>query len=142
MGARAVSIEPDWTQRRRCLYCGHDGPLLQAGAGRSAFRCPRCAGDLYARPPRSYRELEGLEPAAGNSASGAHQRPGWLARAGTAVWSVLGVAALGAMWCCWTLRRRWGHAAAWRPPAVRHARGRARPAREEERGGEVDRIRP
>lgn len=26
------------------------------------FVCPRCRGDLYARPPMSYAEMEGLVP--------------------------------------------------------------------------------
>lgn len=45
---------------RFCLACGHDGPELQGGCS-GVFVCEVCGADLYARPPRSYRELEGLD---------------------------------------------------------------------------------
>jgi hypothetical protein len=43
-----------------CLACGYRGPDLQAGRAVSVLRCPECGEDLYSRPPRSYRELEGF----------------------------------------------------------------------------------
>lgn len=46
--------------RRTCLVCGHQGRRLQGPAGLTATRCPHCNADLYARPPRSYAEMEGL----------------------------------------------------------------------------------
>lgn len=46
---------------RFCLCCGHDGPELQAPEHEAVFFCELCGADLYARPPRSYRELEGLD---------------------------------------------------------------------------------
>lgn len=44
-----------------CLACGYDGPELQEHAPDETFECPRCGADLYARPARSYAELEGLD---------------------------------------------------------------------------------
>jgi predicted RNA-binding Zn-ribbon protein involved in translation (DUF1610 family) len=46
--------------RKKCLACGFDGRALQGERGRLTFECPSCGADLYARPPRSYAELEGL----------------------------------------------------------------------------------
>lgn len=43
-----------------CLSCGFAGRALQGGSGETAWACPRCGADLYARPPRSYAEMEGL----------------------------------------------------------------------------------
>lgn len=53
---------PARLQRRVCLWCGYGGEALQGPTGRMVFRCPRCGNDLYARPARSYAELEGLVP--------------------------------------------------------------------------------
>lgn len=47
--------------RRRCLNCGFGGRSIQGADDCRRFRCPRCDADLYARPPRSYAEMEGLE---------------------------------------------------------------------------------
>jgi len=47
-------------KRRRCLYCGYDGRILQGERREHTWLCPRCGEDLYARPPRSYAEMEGL----------------------------------------------------------------------------------
>jgi hypothetical protein len=44
-----------------CLCCGHAGRTLQGDRGLTTFECPSCGEDLYARPPRSYAELEGLD---------------------------------------------------------------------------------
>lgn len=57
--------------RRRCPCCGHDGRELQGRRGRMVFRCPGCGADLYARPARSYAEMEGL-------AVGPPESRGWL----------------------------------------------------------------
>ncbi len=43
-----------------CLSCGYAGATLQGDPGDTALVCPSCAEDLYARPPRSYAEMEGL----------------------------------------------------------------------------------
>jgi predicted RNA-binding Zn-ribbon protein involved in translation (DUF1610 family) len=48
-------------QLKTCLNCGHDGPELQGERGQALFVCPCCGQDLYARPPRSYAEMEGLD---------------------------------------------------------------------------------
>lgn len=45
---------------RMCLDCGFDGPALQGKRGAMTFACPECGADLYARPARSYAELEGF----------------------------------------------------------------------------------
>lgn len=42
---------------RRCVACGYDGGLLNAGL---AERCARCGVDLRERPAMSYAEMEGL----------------------------------------------------------------------------------
>lgn len=62
MAVRPRESAPAWIHRKRCLYCGEDGRAIQAACRTAVFRCPRCMGDLYARPPRSYAELEGLAP--------------------------------------------------------------------------------
>lgn len=76
VGQRPVA-RPDRLRTRRCLSCGYAGPELQGDRGRITFRCPACAEDLYARPARSYAEMEGLDlllepPGAA--------RPAWRAR--------------------------------------------------------------
>lgn len=52
-----------------CLSCGHTGAELQPThrASQFVYECPCCGADLYARPPRSYAEMEGIEPAAARS---------------------------------------------------------------------------
>ncbi len=57
----------DKLHRQRCLRCGYQGQEIQSSiapdgerVATSLLRCPRCAQDLYTRPPRSYAELEGL----------------------------------------------------------------------------------
>lgn len=54
---------------RRCLSCGYDGQELQGPLGALTFNCPACDEDLYARPPRSYAELEGLDEPPGAQTS-------------------------------------------------------------------------
>ena len=51
---------PARLRQRCCLVCGYDGPELQGRLTDGAYRCPACDADLYARPPRSYAELEGF----------------------------------------------------------------------------------
>jgi predicted RNA-binding Zn-ribbon protein involved in translation (DUF1610 family) len=64
---RAVRSElPARFQLRTCLRCGYCGPELQSDRGERTFACPACGEDLYARPARSYAELEGLDEAAGS----------------------------------------------------------------------------
>lgn len=46
--------------QRVCLSCGFRGPELQRDDEHAAYHCPGCGQDLYARPPRSYAEMEGL----------------------------------------------------------------------------------
>jgi hypothetical protein len=62
---------PARLKQRCCLVCGYDGPELQGELHDGAYRCPACDADLYARPPRSYAELEGfvLGEGAGDGAS-------------------------------------------------------------------------
>jgi hypothetical protein len=72
---RPAEPEADWRYRRRCLRCGSDHPALQAEHAQSTFRCPDCAGDLYARPARSYAELEGLVAGHEKSLAEADPRP-------------------------------------------------------------------
>ncbi len=52
---------PARLRQRCCLICGYDGPELQGDIGDETYRCPACDADLYARPPRSYAELEGFQ---------------------------------------------------------------------------------
>ena len=52
---------PARLRTRTCLSCGYDGPSLQGERGRTTFLCPCCGQDLYARPPLSYAEMEGLK---------------------------------------------------------------------------------
>lgn len=56
-----IVARPDRLHTRRCLSCGYGGPELQGDRGRIALRCPACDEDLYARPARSYSEMEGLD---------------------------------------------------------------------------------
>ena len=44
-----------------CLSCGFDGTALQDTLEDIRYRCPSCDEDLYARPPRSYAQLESLD---------------------------------------------------------------------------------
>ncbi|USN99361.1 MAG: hypothetical protein H6810_01405 [Phycisphaeraceae bacterium] len=55
--------ERAWAHRRRCASCGFDGRALQGDRGRLVFDCPACGADLYARPPVTYAQMEGLPPA-------------------------------------------------------------------------------
>jgi|GEM_PF-2324577 len=48
--------------RRRCVLCGYSGIFVQAGGAATRFECPCCGGDLYARPARSYNQMEGFDP--------------------------------------------------------------------------------
>ena len=45
---------------RMCLHCGYRGRELQGDRSQLVFQCPSCRGDLYARPARTYAEMEGL----------------------------------------------------------------------------------
>jgi predicted RNA-binding Zn-ribbon protein involved in translation (DUF1610 family) len=58
--ARVGLIPSAHLQRRMCLSCGYDGSSIQQDGHDGVFECPRCGSDLYARPPRSYAELEAL----------------------------------------------------------------------------------
>ncbi|TVQ77692.1 MAG: hypothetical protein EA380_07065 [Phycisphaeraceae bacterium] len=46
---------------RMCLGCGYRGREFQGERLHRTYTCPNCNADLYARPPRSYAELEGLD---------------------------------------------------------------------------------
>lgn len=55
-----------WLRARRnraavCLYCGYRGRAARRAKQDHIYFCPVCAGDWYSRPPRSYREMEGLD---------------------------------------------------------------------------------
>lgn len=58
--ARVVTVMPVRLARRMCLACGFSGRAIQNASRETAWLCPRCGTDLYARPPRSYAELEAL----------------------------------------------------------------------------------
>lgn len=58
--ARAAPVMPLRLARRMCLSCGFDGRAIQNHSRDSTWVCPRCDSDLYARPPKSYAELEAL----------------------------------------------------------------------------------
>lgn len=47
---------------RCCPCCGYAGWELQLRGEDSAFNCPNCDQDLYARPALSYAQREGLIP--------------------------------------------------------------------------------
>lgn len=56
-----------WMHTKVCPRCGYHGWEIQspesgdrAASPAETFECPSCGGDLYARPPRSYAEMEGL----------------------------------------------------------------------------------
>ncbi len=49
-------------ERRQCVYCGYSGFFIQLGGQATGFECPACQGDLYARPARTYGEMEGFAP--------------------------------------------------------------------------------
>lgn len=51
-----------WMLVRRCRRCGHNRPEVQGDRSLAVFECPACGEDLYARPPMSYAEMEGLVP--------------------------------------------------------------------------------
>jgi predicted RNA-binding Zn-ribbon protein involved in translation (DUF1610 family) len=80
---RAVRTSlPAPVHRKLCLSCGYDGVEIQEWGDWSRprgmhFSCPACGEDLYARPPRSYAELEGLveDPACFTLPAGAHRGP-------------------------------------------------------------------
>jgi hypothetical protein len=59
----------DRLRQRICLACGYRGPEVQQGFPIEVFVCPACACDLYARPPRSYAEMEGVGAANESDAS-------------------------------------------------------------------------
>ncbi len=52
--------ERDWLLTRLCPGCGYAGHELQARGDKAVYMCPCCATDLYARPARSYAEMEGI----------------------------------------------------------------------------------
>lgn len=56
--ARPTGARPH-AHRRVCVYCGTAHPGFHR-RGVQLLECPSCRGDLYARPPRSYAEMEGL----------------------------------------------------------------------------------
>ena len=58
--AQFTTAISDRLYARRCLRCGHEGEELQRDGAMRVFDCPACGEDLYARPPRSYAEMEGL----------------------------------------------------------------------------------
>jgi len=70
----ALEADPAYLTDRCCLTCGFRGRELQGRRGRERLVCPKCHQDLYARPARTYAEMEGLaEPVA--SAGGVVDSP-------------------------------------------------------------------
>lgn len=58
--------DPAYLTDRCCLTCGYRGRELQGRRGQERLVCPQCRQDLYARPARTYAEMEGLAaPVAG-----------------------------------------------------------------------------
>ncbi len=53
-------VVPDRYTRKVCPCCGYDGTELQSDLSPQIYSCPSCHSDLYARPARSYAEMEGL----------------------------------------------------------------------------------
>ncbi len=49
-------------RRKICVACGYDGPAIRGDLDEINYACPHCHQDLYARPPMSYAEMEGLVP--------------------------------------------------------------------------------
>lgn len=45
------------------MACGFDDQAFQSRGPLKWYVCDACGCDLYARPPRSYQEMEGIEPA-------------------------------------------------------------------------------
>ena len=54
------AINAGWIRTRVCPSCGYAGDELQRRRESSVFECPLCDADLYARPARSYAEMEGF----------------------------------------------------------------------------------
>lgn len=88
LGARGGTIAtmssrapiPAYLSDRCCLTCGFRGRELQGRRGLERLVCPQCRQDFYARPPRTYAEMEGLaEPVASPSATLATPEPRRLA---------------------------------------------------------------
>ena len=65
--------------RRLCRSCGYAGEDLQQADAGPVFCCPSCGADLYARPPKSYAEMELLVGPSENSRASRRRRP-WAAR--------------------------------------------------------------
>lgn len=55
-----MEADPAYLTDRCCLTCGFRGRELQGRRGRERLVCPQCRQDLYARPARTYAEMEGL----------------------------------------------------------------------------------
>lgn len=49
-----------WIHTKVCPSCGYRGAEVQAIEESRTFECPNCLADLYARPPKSYAEMEGI----------------------------------------------------------------------------------
>lgn len=96
---------PPRLRRRMCLGCGYQGSRLE---GNATFSCPGCGTDLYARPPMSYAEMEGLDLP--GDAAHAGPRPARPGRWRSAAFRMLGeparglravcVRSMGFLWLC------------------------------------------
>ncbi len=64
---REATCRQQHCHTRICRACGYGGRELQRRHLTQYF-CPRCGCDLYARPPRSYAEMEGFAPAPAEAA--------------------------------------------------------------------------
>jgi len=67
-------LAPDRLQKRMCLSCGKSDPSLQGESGLHVYECPSCGADLYARPARSYAEMEGFSVVQVNGRSSTFER--------------------------------------------------------------------
>lgn len=54
------TVTTAWIHTKVCPCCGYRGPEVQSVEATETFECPVCANDLYARPPMSYAQMEGL----------------------------------------------------------------------------------
>lgn len=54
------TVTTAWIHTKVCPCCGYRGPEVQSVEDTETFECPVCANDLYARPPMSYAQMEGL----------------------------------------------------------------------------------
>lgn len=75
--------------RRLCRSCGYAGEDLQQPDAGPVFCCPSCGADLYARPPKSYAEMELLVVGPSEKPRTPSRRRPWAVRLCGAIFSRL-----------------------------------------------------